>query len=71
MTCTACGAENRAGRKFCSACAAPLALQCPACNAANEPGEKFCGECASPLTTAPATVAAEAASTGRAAGVVR
>ena len=58
MVCSNCGTENRAGRKFCSECAAPLALPCPSCGALNEPGEKFCGECAQPLpasgTTAPA-----------------
>ena len=49
MVCSNCGTENRAGRKFCSECAAPLALPCPSCGALNEPGEKFCGECAQPL----------------------
>ncbi len=52
MICTSCGAENRAGRKFCAECAAPLALSCPACGAPNEPGERFCGECAAPLPAA-------------------
>ena len=51
MVCSNCGTENRAGRKFCSECAAPLALPCPSCGALNEPGEKFCGECAQPLPT--------------------
>jgi class 3 adenylate cyclase/tetratricopeptide (TPR) repeat protein len=49
VVCSNCGTENRAGRKFCSECAAPLALPCPSCGALNEPGEKFCGECAQPL----------------------
>ncbi|HET7758958.1 MAG TPA: adenylate/guanylate cyclase domain-containing protein, partial [Gaiellaceae bacterium] len=49
MTCSACGAENRAGRKFCSNCGSPLARACPSCGAANEPGDRFCGECGSPL----------------------
>ena len=49
MTCSACGTENRAGRKFCSNCGAPLAVACPACGAANEPGDRFCGECGAPL----------------------
>ena len=52
MVCSNCGTENRAGRKFCSECAAPLALPCPSCGALNEPGEKFCGECAQPLPAA-------------------
>jgi len=50
LICSGCGAENRPGRKFCSKCAAPLALGCPACGAPNEPGDLFCGECAAPLT---------------------
>src|SRR3954452_15374758 len=49
MTCSACGAENRAGRKFCSSCGAGLALTCPTCGAANEPDDRFCGECGLPL----------------------
>jgi class 3 adenylate cyclase/tetratricopeptide (TPR) repeat protein len=52
MICGSCGTANREGRKFCSECAAPLAVACPACGAANEPGEKFCGECAAPLASA-------------------
>ena len=31
MDCPSCGAENRAGRKFCAECGTPLALACPAC----------------------------------------
>src|SRR5919201_1777124 len=57
MTCSACGAENRAGRKFCSSCGAPLALACPACGAANEPDDRFCGECGAPLGGAAGTPA--------------
>ena len=53
MTCGSCGAENRAGRKFCSHCGAPLALACAACGAANEPGDAFCGDCGAPLGAAP------------------
>ncbi|HEY6836383.1 MAG TPA: adenylate/guanylate cyclase domain-containing protein [Gaiellaceae bacterium] len=49
MTCSACGTENRAGRKFCSNCGAPLAVACPACGAANEPDDRFCGECGTAL----------------------
>ena len=54
MTCPSCGAENRPGRKFCSRCAAPLAIVCPACHAPNEPDDRFCGECAAPLGSAAA-----------------
>ena len=50
MVCRSCGTENRSGRKFCSRCAAPLAIVCPRCESPNEPGELFCGECATPLT---------------------
>ena len=45
MTCSSCGTENREGRKFCSACGAPLSHACPRCGAANDPGDRFCGEC--------------------------
>src|SRR5712691_10079795 len=61
MTCPACGAENREGRKFCAACGKPLSAACPACGAANEPGERFCGECGSPLEPGQAPAAAPAA----------
>jgi class 3 adenylate cyclase/tetratricopeptide (TPR) repeat protein len=62
MTCSACGSENRAGRKFCSSCGAPLALACPSCGAANEPDDRFCGDCGAPLAAeaaAPAQPQAE------------
>ena len=52
MNCSACGAENRAGRKFCASCGAPLALACPSCGAANEPDDRFCGECGASLEQA-------------------
>ena len=60
MSCTNCGAENRAGRKFCSECGASLAVACTACGAANEPGEKFCGECGTALGVAAAQAQAHA-----------
>jgi len=62
MTCSACGAENRPGRKFCASCGAPLARACHSCGAANEPGDRFCGECGSQLdaeAAAPAPAQAE------------
>ena len=62
MTCPNCGADNRAGRKFCSRCGSPLARTCPTCGAANEPDDRFCGECGAPLepdATAPAAPEAE------------
>ena len=52
MICSSCGTENKAGRKFCSRCAAPLAVVCATCGASNEPGDLFCGECAQPLGAA-------------------
>jgi hypothetical protein len=61
MICPACSTENRAGRKFCSNCGAPLALACPACGAANDPGDAFCGECGAALAAeAPSPVEAPA-----------
>ena len=50
MVCPRCATENKAGRRFCVACAAPLAVACPACGAATDPGDRFCGECATPLS---------------------
>jgi hypothetical protein len=49
MQCPQCQYENRAGRRFCAECGAPLPLACPACGFVNEPGEKFCGGCGTPL----------------------
>jgi predicted ATPase/class 3 adenylate cyclase len=66
MTCASCGTENRAGRKFCAQCGAPLALGCPSCGAANEADDAFCGECGSPLSVgAPAPARAEPAAERR------
>ena len=59
MTCSACGTENRAGRKFCSKCGSPLAVACPACGAANEPDDRFCGECGAALESEPRAPEAE------------
>jgi class 3 adenylate cyclase/tetratricopeptide (TPR) repeat protein len=56
MTCGSCGAENTAGKKFCVACGAALAVTCPSCGAALDGGDKFCGECGTPLTEASAGV---------------
>ncbi|HZU61218.1 MAG TPA: adenylate/guanylate cyclase domain-containing protein, partial [Solirubrobacteraceae bacterium] len=49
VACSACGAENRPGRRFCGQCGAALELPCPACGAANDPGDRFCGECGTAL----------------------
>ena len=52
MRCAKCGNENRAGRKFCAQCGAPMAARCPRCGASNEAGEKFCGDCGAQLDVA-------------------
>jgi class 3 adenylate cyclase/tetratricopeptide (TPR) repeat protein len=49
MQCRQCQAENRAGRRFCTKCGAPLAAPCPACGFTNESGDVFCGECGAAL----------------------
>jgi class 3 adenylate cyclase len=53
MQCPRCQAENRAGRRFCAECGAPLALPYASCGFSNEPEEKFCGGCGTPLAAAP------------------
>src|SRR4051794_20659012 len=58
--CPGCGADNRAGKRFCSQCGTALEAQCPSCGAANEPGDRFCGSCGTALSetaAAPAPVA--------------
>jgi class 3 adenylate cyclase/tetratricopeptide (TPR) repeat protein len=45
MRCPNCGAESKAGNRFCSRCGAPLALTCAACGSLNEPTASFCGQC--------------------------
>ncbi len=60
MTCTSCGTENKAGRKFCANCGAALLAACPSCGAANDPGDRFCGDCGTALDAdaeAPASTA--------------
>src|SRR5579864_5028181 len=57
MTCQNCGAENRAGAKFCNECGAKLALVCPNGHPVNA-GAKFCDECGAPLRAQPAPVEA-------------
>ncbi len=58
MICGNCGAENRAGRKFCAECGTALTPPCPSCGAYNEPSEKFCGECGTALGGGPAVAPA-------------
>jgi hypothetical protein len=58
LICSRCRTENRAGRKFCGECGAPLSSGCPSCGAPNDAEDKFCGECGKPLSsTVPPTAA--------------
>ncbi|HVE74545.1 MAG TPA: adenylate/guanylate cyclase domain-containing protein, partial [Mycobacteriales bacterium] len=50
MGCSACGAENRPGARFCNGCGAALAATCASCGQANPPGSRFCDGCGLPLT---------------------
>jgi class 3 adenylate cyclase/predicted ATPase len=50
VTCSSCGSENEAGRKFCGECGNALAQACPSCGTSNPPTVKFCGECGTALT---------------------
>ena len=52
MRCTACGAENPVGAKFCNECATPLATACPRCGSPNPASAKFCSQCAAALSAA-------------------
>ena len=45
MKCPSCGAETKAGNRFCIKCGAPHAPTCAACGALNPPSAKFCGQC--------------------------
>ena len=45
MTCSHCGSDNPAGRKFCGDCGGALENRCPQCGAENPVDKKFCGEC--------------------------
>ncbi len=51
MNCSACGALNRAGARFCVQCGQGLTRACPSCGAAYNEGERFCSECGSSLIT--------------------
>ena len=54
-TCSACGTDNRAGRRFCAQCGAALPVKCSTCAADNEPGDRFCGDCGAALEWTAAT----------------
>jgi membrane protease subunit (stomatin/prohibitin family) len=51
VACPHCGAQNRAGNRFCGGCGksleAPKANKCPSCGADVPEGNKFCGSCGS------------------------
>ena len=57
-SCSRCGTENEAGRKFCMECGGPLALVCPSCSSPNVANAKFCGECGTLLGGSQPAVAA-------------
>jgi class 3 adenylate cyclase/tetratricopeptide (TPR) repeat protein len=58
VTCSACGNENPAGKRFCGDCGAPLGATCPSCGAENPPDKRFCGDCGTALDAVPAPTAA-------------
>ena len=65
MICAACGADNRAGAKFCAECGAGLSLACPNGHPVAA-GARFCDECGASMgadgpapSAAPAPAAAE------------
>ncbi len=49
MECSACGAQNPEGKRFCADCGSVLVDLCPRCASVNPPGKKFCGECGTGL----------------------
>lgn len=65
--CPKCGAQNRAGGRFCRNCGTPLqgAAQanatCPTCSAPLRPGARFCQHCGAALNTSQAEAAGKAA----------
>ena len=63
MKCSACGAGNPPGQRFCGECGVVLPLVCPACGAANPAKQKFCGGCGSALAGAPPLPRAEVSPT--------
>src|SRR5919112_767214 len=50
MGCSACGADNPPGAKFCNSCGGPLSTACASCGHSNTPGSRFCNECGHALT---------------------
>ena len=64
LVCSNCGTANPVGAKFCTECAARLAIGCPACGTTNAPTAKFCSECATPLGAAAPGAAAPLGAAG-------
>ena len=58
MLCPSCGADNKAGRRFCGACGQELSQRCAKCGFENQPDDRFCGGCGAALADAPAAAAA-------------
>jgi class 3 adenylate cyclase/tetratricopeptide (TPR) repeat protein len=53
MTCPNCGADIRAGRRFCGACGVALPSPCSSCGFENERDARFCGGCGRNLAERP------------------
>ena len=49
LTCSACGAEQLDGARFCSVCGTALVRVCPACGTESPPEAAFCSACGTPL----------------------
>jgi len=57
MFCTNCGAEIKAGDKYCGACGKLLENTCPTCKTVNKPGASFCTNCGASLSSTSQTAA--------------
>jgi class 3 adenylate cyclase/tetratricopeptide (TPR) repeat protein len=53
LRCATCGTDNRAPRRFCGQCGAPLPPPCAQCGFVNDAGTRFCGGCGVALAVAP------------------
>ncbi len=54
MTCSHCGSDNPAGKRFCGDCGSVLENRCPHCGADNPPNKRFCGDCGISFAAQPA-----------------
>ena len=50
MGCSACGADNPPGARFCNGCGTALHGTCAHCGHANPPAGRFCNECGGALS---------------------